>query len=133
MDVDDFNSDASDQYDPRIEGVRLNVERNVSQPGSELSGEQFGIGQGSSFATFESDTIGSDADESDDKEVLLFDDDLDSSSEYDSSERESLPHIQGGAKDKDATMGDSENEFELRDEDYGSVSDDDKGTNTRKT
>lgn len=137
MDVDDLNSDGDlestcHRRDLRIEGASRNVERDMSQPSPDLSGGQLGVEHGSSLATFESDEMGSDSEESDSEEALLFDDSLDSSSESDSSKRESQFHVHRSANGKDAPMGDSENESELRDEDYSSFSGDDKGTSTGK-
>jgi len=86
MDLDNLSSDSnidgmSHQHGPQIEGARLNAERDMSQSNPDLSGEH-----DSSLAAFESDAIGSDAYESGDKDALIFDDDLDTSSEPDSSE-----------------------------------------------
>jgi len=125
VDVDSLRSDVD--RDTHAEGARPNAERYVSQPGSDLSGEQFGIGHGNSLTEFESD-----ADEFDDEDALLFGDDLDSSSESDSSERESQFHIPRRGDGKDALMDDSENESELGDEDCSSFSDGDTGTNAMK-
>jgi hypothetical protein len=124
MDLDNLSSEIdldsrSHRHDPRIEGARLNAERDMSQSNPDLSVEHLGVGHGSSF-------------ESDDKDALMFDDDLGTSFESDSSEEESQFHIRRQGSDKDVIMDDSENESDLKDENCSFSSDDDKGTSTKK-
>jgi hypothetical protein len=105
MDLDNLSSESdldsrSHRHDPRTEGTRLNAERDTSQSNPDLSVEQLGVGHGSSF-------------ESDDKDALIFDDDLGTSFESDSSEGESQFHIRRQGSGKDVVMDDSENESEF--------------------
>jgi hypothetical protein len=123
-DLDNLSSESnvdsrSQRHDPRTEGARLNAEKDMSQSNPDLSVEQLAVGHGSSF-------------DSDDKDALMFDNDLGTSFESDSSEGESHFHIRRQGSGKDVVMDDSENESELKDENCSSSSDDDKGTSTKK-
>lgn len=79
VDMDSLHSDrdqsTSHRHDPRVESARHNTEMHISQHDSNLSGKQFGIGHDTLLTAYESDSISSDADESNDEDVLLSDDD----------------------------------------------------------